>query len=247
MKLLDLLFLFLRPAVEGQDDPTADPLADSPADPNDPAPDLEVEIPEGETPTAGSPEADAALIEIRAEKARGDRLERELAELKTSRPSAPRDEQFEHEESRLKDPKIEPLEKWQIEANRELRRGRSEAQFALAQAHDVADRTAFSALAVTSPAIYKRYAPKVEEELTKLRSQGRNLQRETLLDLLIGRDARTGVLTKKKAAAKADDAPAAAAAVNRGRLPGARSDVGGKGGSMTNKQKLEKKLEGVQI
>ena len=249
MRLLDLILLFLRPAVDPPaDPPPADPPADPPPADVDPAADLDID-PDAPPPAdTGSPEAEAALAEVRAEKARADRAERELLELRTRQPAAPRDEVYEAEEARLRDPKIEPLEKWQIEANRELRKGRTEAQLALAQAHDVADRTAFNQLAVTSPGLHKRYAAKVEEELAKLRAQGRNVARETLLDLMVGRDARTGAFKKKAApAAKTDDAPPAAPGVKRGQLPGARSDVGTRGGGMTAKQKLEKKLEGVQI
>jgi len=211
---------------------------------------LELSSAEDEGPDATDPkkELSAAQAAAKAERERADRYERELTEARRhseSRFAAQRpqeDDTTREENARLSDPKTTDLEKWQINANRELRRGRSDSQMALAQAHDVADKTTFANLAVTSPALHKRYAARVEEQLAAMRAKGYNAPRETILDNMIGKDAREGKLTKK---AK-PSASASTETVTRGKLPGVRSDVSGRG-KMTEHQKREQRLLNVAI
>lgn len=247
MKLLDLLLLFLRPGVEGEPDPAPDPAPDSNPAPDpapDPSDDLDVEADPAPEPDKGSPEAEQALAEIRAERARADRFERELAEIKgrQSQPRSPAD-LTQEEESILKDEKADPMRRWQVQANVELRRGRNEAQLALAQAQDIADKTSFSRIANTNPTLYKRYETRVEEELAKMRSRGFNASREAIMDNLIGKDMREGKFAKKK---PAEEPATGKKTVDRGRLPGARSDVSGRN-AMSEHEKRRQRLENQQI
>jgi len=243
MKLLAFLLAFLRLGVEPETpDPDPSPAPDPAPDPSD---DLTVDPAEPDPkPDDKSPEAEAALAAIKAEKERGDRFERELNDLRgrSPQPRSPSD-LTEDEERILKNEKATALEKWQVQANVELRRGRSEAQFALAQAHDIADRTAFSRLANTNAVLFKRYESRVEEELTKMRQKGYNASREQIMHNLIGKDMTDGKFTKKAAPKKDDDTKPA---VPRGRLPGARSDVSGKSG-MSEHEKRRQRLENQQI
>ena len=113
----------------------------------------------------------------------------------------------------------------------------------LAQAQDVRDQTAFNQLAITEPALHKRYAVKVEQELAGARRQGYNPNREAIYNQLIAKDMRVGKFKKKAAGDPAAPKPGA---VKRGALPGARSDVTGRG-QLSKRDALAKKLDGVQI
>lgn len=173
---------------------------------------------------------------------RAEAHQRELNELRgQQRPAQTPDQRlYEQEQARLADPKVTELERWQIEANRKLRLNTQSSQAALMQAHDIADRTAFRQLEVTKPALFKRYEKRVEEELAKMRKAGGNTTREGIMRYLIGTDAMDGKLTAKKKAAPAGET------INRGKLPGARSDVRGKT-TMSDREKRAARLQDVQI
>lgn len=238
--LLALLFAYLRPAVDG--DPEPDPQPDPEPDP-DQQPDLDLDPadPESEPRLAPAEELETARREARENKERAERFEREAADLRTRHAVPQHNDEFAREEAKLKDPATPDLEKWQIAANRELRSNRSAAQAALAQAHDVSDRTAFTAISMADP-VAKKYEARVEQELAKLRQNGQNAPRESIFTFLLGKDMREGKFKKKAQAAGADPKT-----VNRGKLPGARSDVSGRPGAMTNRERLAKKLENVSI
>ncbi len=244
LRLLVLASLFFRPAVDGDpEDPPTDP---APSDPEPDQPELDLDAPEDEPEPRVEPkeELEAERRARKSEQERADRFEREAADLRArnQRPSV--DEEFEKEEARLKASDITPLEKWQIDANRSLRAGRTAAQAALAQAQDVRDQTAFNQLAITEPALHKRYSVKVEQELSNARRQGYNPNREAIYNQLIAKDMRDGKFKRKDAASAAG---AAKSSVQRGKTPGARSDVSGKAGTMSNRDRLAKKLDGVNI
>jgi hypothetical protein len=251
MKLLAFLLAFFALGV-GEPDPDADKEEEKQEDAPDPADDLDLDLPDaapdkdkpdGKDARPSADEFNAAQAAVKAEKERADRYERELGDLRRQRGPA-EDEVTRRENARLADEKTSDLEKWQIQANRELRAGRNAAQFALAQAHDVSDKTAFAAVAIKKPALFKRYEARVEEELAKVRANGGNAQREAIFKYLIGQDALDDKFARKKPAA---DKGEEKTTVARGKLPGARSDVTGKSGAMTAKQKLERKLQDVQI
>lgn len=234
----------------GEPDPEPDPKPDPDPAP-DPADDIELELPDpapdkddkDERPSAE--EFSAAQAAEKSERERADRYERELGDLRRQRPQSPEDELQRRENAKLADEKTSELEKWQIQANRELRAGRSAANFALAQAVDVSDKTSFRAIESKKPVLFKKYEARVEEELAKVRANGGNATRESIFAYLVGKDALDDKFTRK--AKPAADKTEEKKTVQRGKLPGARSDVSGKGGAMTAKQKLERKLDGVQI
>lgn len=235
----------------GVADPQADPpLDDLPADEADTEEDapLDEEAPDEEPATDEDTVAAAATQaaqELKEAKEERDRLKAELEAARRQPASAPgvTDEQrlHEQEEAKLRDGKTTELERWQINSNRTLRESKRSSAAALIQAQDLSDRTGFNQLAITNPAIHKRYAERVEAELTKMRGGGQNAPREAILRFLIGDDAIKGVLKSKKPAGKVE-----AQIVDRGKSPGARSDVAAKG-RLTEAQKREKRLDGVQL
>lgn len=249
MRILDLLLAFLRIGVgEGEPDPDETKEPD-PGKQDDPAHDLYVDLdtPDPDTKTdkddrPSKEEFDAVSAQAKADKERGDRFEREMADLRRQRPQGSQDEISRREDERLANKETSDLERWQIQANRTLRQNTSAAQLALSQAHDVSDRTAFRAMEAKKPVLFKKYETKVEEELSKLRANGSNATREAIFTYLIGKDALDDKFARKKPAEKKDDKTS----VPRGKLPGARSDVSGKT-TATEHEKRRARLENVQI
>jgi len=232
-------------AVADQED--AEPELDLQADDPAPGPDdqEEEDAPDGgEDPAPDKAELETLRSKTKDLEEKTNRYERELAEARRGAPQArPDDDIVKQENARLADPAITPLEKWQIQSNRELRAGRSEAQAALMQAHDVSDRTAYAALCIGDP-LAKKYEERVEKKLAEFRSKGINAPREEIYTFMLGKDMRDGKF-KKKAAAPAPKQDAHPN-LNRGRMPGARSDVSGRT-AMSEREKRAKRLENVQI
>jgi len=118
---------------------------------------------------------------------------------------------------------------WKIDSNRKMRSSERNSQGALAEARDLADRSAFDRLEITKPKIFKAYAKRVEDTIADLRSKGQAAPpRLALLRFLVGDDLMNGKIKPKQAKAAAGGEPAAAAQVPRGRTPGTRSDVSGR-------------------
>lgn len=240
------------------DDPPVDPPADDP--PADPPEDLspgddldslleEVDPPADEpTPPAGRENEAIRAARERAQRAEEARIRAEAtleAERRMRAPAADTDEQrlFEQEEARLRDPEVPEVEKWQIKSNRTLRANTRAANQALTTAADMRDRSDFDRLAVTNPKVHKLYADKVEKALSDMRSKGQDAPRLALLRFMIGNDVMEG---KLKSATKPKMAAAQASTVNRGRTPGARSDVAARG-KQTESQARRARLENVNI
>jgi hypothetical protein len=102
------------------------------------------------------------------------------------------------------------------------------------------DRTRFESKNTTDPRRAK-YADRVEEAIQQERNQGRNASREAVYFYLLGKDIAEGKLkAKAKPASKAPDVP-------RGRSPGVRSDVPGRGRPTTDQDKRRARLENQNI
>lgn len=190
----------------------------------------------------GAAAATEAAKALKAAEEKATRLENELAAARRNAnggaPSPTDDQRLQAaEDAQLSDPKTTELERWQINSNRTLRENKRASQHALFQAQNIADKTAFNQLAVTKPAVHKRYADRVETEFVRRMNLGQAIPREQILRDMIGGDALEGKLTPKKVAAKE---------IDRGKSPGARSDVKGNG-KLTGAQAREKRLEGVII
>ena len=116
------------------------------------------------------------------------------------------------------------------EAHREvIQRGRQEFGAALQQiefrSNDRADKQAYDIAARTDP-LARKYQAQVEQILSDERRQGRNPDRETILDVLVGRETRE----KARAATPGQRNGAARRVASQQTRPtGARGDVAAKG------------------
>ena len=208
--------------------------------------------PEGDEPPLGDqPPAETrgkrAIRESRKRaqdaEARATRAEAEAraATQRSAPPPPPTDEQrlFEQEEALLRAPDCNEWTKWKIGTDRQNRQIQRTAQQTLAQAQDTADRADFARMALTKPKLYAYYADKVEERLKQVRANGGNVPRDMVFTLLLGEDAKNGKLKSK-----ARDNPPPA--VNRAKPGAPRTDIRTRG-TLSERQKLAKRLEGVQI
>ncbi|HEM7879087.1 TPA: hypothetical protein U2L31_005513 [Burkholderia contaminans] len=251
-KLLQRLLGFLFPGVDDGGDPS-DPGGDAGGD------DAGAGDSGSGDPGAGGSAGDAAdddydfdFVEPAAPARRAttdaDRLaalEAEVARrgraVDTSRPppAPPADRDFEREEERLRDPNLDPMERWQIQSNRTLRQSQQAAQAALFQAQDLNDRTAFESKIANDPH-RARYRDRVEQAVQDERRAGRNASREAVYYYMLGKDIADGKLKPKaKAKAPASDVP-------RGKPPGVRSTVPPARGQ-TEHQKRAARLADVNI
>lgn len=237
-KLLKKLLGLLFPGVDGDTDdlPPDDP------DASDPGGDADLDLPDDDLPddppVRAAPRRDDAaerLARLEVEVERRGRLAAEAA----ARQPAPVDADHQREEERLRNPETTEMERWQIQANRTLRDTQRQAQQALSQAQDMSDRTRFESKIATDPRRSK-YADRVEEAIRQERAAGRNAEREAVYFYMLGKDIAEG---KLKAKPKAASAPA----VPRGRSPGVRSDVQGRGRPNSDRDKLRARLENTNI
>lgn len=261
-----LLMLYLVLGVAADDPPADDPPADDPPADGPPADDPPADDPPGDDldsliddvidppgdtppPKAGRENEAIRAARERAQTAEEARIRAEatLEAERRMRQSAPDTEAqrlFEDEEARLRNPEVSEQDKYWIRANRTLRENTRTANQALTTAADMRDRTDFDRLAVTNPKVHKMYCERVEQELGKMRAKGQDAPRLALLRFMIGNDVMDGKL-KSKPKAKAS-AAAAASGVDRGKPPGARSDMSAKGRT-TESQKRRARLEGQAI
>ncbi|MBY4771761.1 hypothetical protein [Burkholderia ambifaria] len=248
-KLLQRLLGFLFPGVDDPSDPLADAGGDD-AGAGDaggddsgagsgagdaPDDDFDFDFVEPAAPTRRSTSDADRLAALEAEVERRGRL------VDTARaPAAPApDRDFEAEEARLRDPNLDPMERWQIQSNRTLRQSQQAAQAALFQAQDLRDQTMFEAKIASDPH-RARYRDRVEAAVQEERRAGRNASREAVYYFMLGKDIADGKL-KPKAKAKS-----AAADVPRGKTPGVRSTVPN-GRGQTEHQKRAARLADVNI
>lgn len=108
------------------------------------------------------------------------------------------------------------------------------------QVLDRSDKAAFEAKATIDP-LYAKWAPKVEAELAAMRTKGQNVEREVLMDYLIGRNAREN--RQKVAGRQRMEAGRRVAAAST-RPGSSRSDVQPQ---RRQGSSLEKRLENVPL
>ena len=149
------------------------------------------------------------------------------------------DPEFQREEERLRSQDLSDIERWQINANRTLRATQQQAQAALQQAQDMADRARFEAKVNSEPRRAK-YTERVEEEIQRARQRGQQASREDVYYWMLGKDIAEGKLKAKPKAAVAANVP-------RGKTPGVRSDVQGRGRPQSDHDKRRARLENQNI
>jgi len=170
---------------------------------------------------------------IREQRRRAQDAERELAEERRQRQED-RQRLVALEQRLTQDPQAQARaeQEWQQrlemmtpaeQAQAIMQRGRQEFGAALQQvqfqANDRADKQAYDAEARVNP-IFKKYQPEVERVLAAERAQGRNPDREVILDVLYGREMRQRAA---RAAPAQRRAGAARVAGQQTRPTGARS------------------------
>lgn len=263
LKLWQLLILyFTLGVVEGEDPPADDPPADDPpADPpsddHGPGDDLDSLLAADDPvdPPAEPRRENAAIRDARKRAQDADeariRAEATLAAERNMRAQAaqpPSEEarKWAEEDALLKDPATDPQTKYWITANRDIRATRKMATDAVVAAGDIRDQTAFSQLLAKAPPKFaERYSAKVEEAVAGMRSRGEVVPpRASILQFFVGQD-QTNAIFNGKPKQKTADAPAPKT-VDRGRPPGARSDVSAKGRA-TEQEKRRARLENVQL
>ena len=106
----------------------------------------------------------------------------------------------------------------------------------------MADRARFEARVNSEPRRAK-YTERVEEEIQRARQRGQQASREDVYYWMLGKDIAEGKLKAKPKAAAA----AVAANVPRGKTPGVRSDVQGRGRPQSDHDKRRARLENQNI
>ncbi|WP_157646736.1 hypothetical protein [Burkholderia ubonensis] len=198
--------------------------------------DFDFDFVEPAAPTRRATSDAERLAALEAEVERRGRL---VDASRTAPPAPATDPNVQREEERLRDPNLDPMERWQIESNRSIRANQQMAAQALFQAQDLNDRTAFEAKIASDPH-RARYRDRVEAAVQEERRQGRNASRESVYYFMLGKDIADGKL-KPKAKPKTP-----AADIPRGKPPGVRSTVPNARGQ-TEHQKRAARLADVNI
>ena len=103
----------------------------------------------------------------------------------------------------------------------------------------MADRARFEAKVNSEPR-RARYTERVEEEIQRARQRGQQASREDVYYWMLGKDIAEGKLKAKPKAAVAANVP-------RGKTPGVRSDVQGRGRPQSDHDKRRARLENQNI
>jgi len=250
--LLRRLLSYLFPQVGGEGDPPTEPAPDDAAPPEGDEPTIDDLVGDEPEPT---PTREAETAREREARERAERAERDLAAERSRQqpaaaPARATDPDFEREEQQLREAQQRGATeaeiywlRYKIDNDRNTRMARREAYIAREEARDTRDSVAF--YRETEQAVVKKYAKRIEEAIAESRRRGEQpIPRAALLRLFVGDDMLAGKTKKSKPASAASSA----AAVPRGKMPGARSDVSGRGsGGQTERDKLRARLENVNI
>lgn len=262
--LLRLLARFLvLPASEADPGPApADtdpaPAAEDTLDDLIDAAGAETDVPretEGDEPAAPAPRISANEQRLQRE-LEDERVARRVAEQRQAPAATPRhDAEWEREERELADYRARGASendigwaKFRIDTNRANRETRAEAAATLRRAEDLSDQSAFRSLKAEKPALFNRYADRVEAEVNKMRAAGQAVPpREAILKYLAGNDLVNGNLKKTTTAPKPATPAAPTQTVDRGRMPQARTDVRGRANAASERDKRRERLRDVPL
>jgi hypothetical protein len=179
--------------------------------------------------------------DVREQRSRADKLERELADIRADRDRQQR-------ETQQREPTKEEMALWTPEERMDYRMSRAERHFnnvlsqTQAQTQDVADKAAFDAKAEGNPR-YKRYADEVERRLVDLRKQGQSAPREAILKFILGERLLTNNGGKSEQRQRQNGQRRIARASGGQQSP--RGDAGGGRQALTEAEKRLKRLEDV--
>ena len=179
--------------------------------------------------------------DVREQRSRADKLERELADIRADRDRQQR-------ETQQREPTKEEMALWTPEERMDYRMSRAERHFnnvlsqTQAQTQDVADKAAFDAKAEGNPR-YKRYADEVERRLVDLRKQGQSAPREAILKFILGERLLSNNGGKSEQRQRQNGQRRIARASGGQQSP--RGDAGGGRQALTEAEKRLKRLQDV--
>lgn len=244
-------------------DPDADADPDPDADPDDDDPTLEALLDRSATPVPeGAADKDGKVVrpserrenELLRESIETSRETRRLLESRLPPSSPAQDPQEANDLEIIRQAResgdaaqIRGAE-WAYNTNKVNRDNAQKANLAVFLAQETADKADFRELATTDPKLYKRFKEKVETKLAELRRGGQSVPRVTLYHYMVGKEISEARANGRMKTVKTKAGSDGVQRADRGRTPGARSDVSGRGsGGASKKEQLEKRLSGVRI
>ena len=145
---------------------------------------------EQQPPSRGERRFQTLTNDLREQRQRNDELNRRLDTLIAGQQSRPaQGETPEARANRLAF--LTPEERITAELHEARQQFSREMQVMRFTSADGSDKAAFQAKATVDP-LFKKWEPRVEAELTTLRNQGQNVEREKLMYYLIGKNAVEG-------------------------------------------------------
>lgn len=225
---------------EGQDPAGGEPEADLSAEQSDiEADDGDQEVADEPVakPTRGEARFQRLANETKAERQRADRLEQELREARQERWQ--RQQASSEEERQARRALMTPEERITDDMQAMERRFAATRQQDQMSSAAMMDKAAFDAKAATRP-VYAKYASEVEERFQDQLRQGRPVEREIILKVLLGERALSGASDQKarRQAKGRVDSQRVSASSGKGDSPSARGKAG---------DTAENRLKGVII
>lgn len=201
------------------------------------------------------PDAHALEVQLAEERGRRMALESRPAPAAAPAPQPMRDHEAEAEDAQYRaavaagtEEKDLRLLAWTIQSNRALRNQQRETSRIALETKDASDRAEFGRLEITAPKAYKRYADEVERMVAVARQNGQAVPRKMVMQTLIGRDFLDGKIKPKTLRARSAEGERQPARVDRGRMPGTRTNIGrNESGKPTPGQAAAKRLRNVHI
>lgn len=169
------------PVAEGDDEPEDQVDAAEDDDEDD---DGGADDPPPRQPSRGERRFQTLTNEVKTERERALRLERELQQLREQQNRGNSRQSEEEEAQRLALMTVE--ERVEYKLNKALESHRRESEIVQFRSVDAQDKATFDGRYRAHPK-YGKYCDEVEAELAKSRAAGVNVQRETVLAALIGR------------------------------------------------------------
>ena len=248
------LLSYLFPAIDEGDTPPDDAPIDEELPPDDIPPDdapIDEELPPDDippddvVPEPTAPRISRAQQAITATRERAQKAERELDEIRKelaqarAKPSGPTQDEllFRQEEETLRDPNLEPWQRYAITTARQSRQAMATSQSVMARAEDMSDKAEFRNLRADKPALFDKYEAKVEERIASIRASGQPVPpRKAVMQFLLGEDMLNGTV-KAKTPTKSSTPSRASA----------RSDVSASQGAGDKYAAAMARLEGKRI
>ena len=210
--LLKYLFPAIDEEVSSEDDAPIEEVSaedDAPLEEvssEDDAPIEEVSSEDDAPVEPAAPRISRAQQAITATRERAQKAERELEEARKeliaarAKPAAPSQDEllYRQEEETLRDPNLEPWQRYAITTARQSRQAMATSQSVMARAEDMSDKADFRSIRVNRPALFDKYEAKVEERIASIRASGQPVPpRKAVLAYMMGEDQLNGTVKAK--------------------------------------------------